>query len=172
MAMLKPKNILVPVDFSQQSERALHEAVDLARQSNAQVFVLHVISGTVVQCMDDYCLANDLVKQISASSKAQSTDDYAVTETMVKQIDAMVEKKSREMMTALIDKIPGARTVKVIPEIKKGTPYQVILEEEKKKSIDMIIIPPHGKAGFKDFFLGSTVDKVVNNAGCTVVVVK
>ena len=172
MVMVKPKNILVPIDFSAQSERALKDAVELAKQANAQVFVLHVIESNLVQCMDDYCLTNDLVKQISASSKAQSTDDYAVTETMVKQIDDLMEKKSREMMTALIDKIPGARQVKIIPEIKKGIPYQVILEEQKKNSIDMIIIPPHGKAGFKEFFLGSTVDKVVNHADCTVVVAR
>jgi len=172
MVMVKPKNILVPVDFSAQSERALQDAVEVAKQSGAQIFVLHVIANNLVQCIDDYCLNDDLVKQMGASRSAQSTDDYAVTETMVKQIDTLLEKRSHEMMTALIGKIPGTKQVKLTAEIKKGVPYQKILEEQKKKSIDMIIIPPHGKAGIKEFFLGSTVDKVVNQAGCTVVVAK
>jgi universal stress protein A len=172
MVMVKPKNILVPVDFSAQSETALKEAVELAKQSDAQVYVLHVIASNLVQCIDDYCLNDDLVKQMGASRAAQSTDDYAVTQTMVKQIDALLTKKSQEMMTALINKIPGSKQVKIIPEIKTGVPYQEILDEQKKRAIDMIVIPPHGKSGIKEFFLGSTVDKVVKHAGCTVIVAK
>jgi nucleotide-binding universal stress UspA family protein len=171
-SMLKPKNILVPVDFSAQSETALKDAVKLAKQSGAKVYVLHVIANNMVQCIDDYCLNDDLVKQMGASRAAQSTDDYAVTPSMMKQIDDLMMKKSQDMMTALIKKIPGSRQVKIIPEIKKGVPYQEILNAQKKKSIDMIVIPPHGRSGIKEFFLGSTVDKVVRHARCTVIVAK
>ena len=172
MVMVRPKNILVPVDFSAQSESALKDAIELAKQSDAKVYVLHVIANNLVQCIDDYCLNDDLVKQMGASRAAQSTDDYSVTQTMVNQIDDLMMKKSQEMMTALINKIPGSKQVKVIPEVVKGVPYQAILDEQKKKSIDMIVIPPHGKSGIKEFFLGSTVDKVVRHAGCTVIVSK
>jgi len=172
MVMMKPKSILVPVDFSAQSEQALKDAVELAKQTDARIYVLHVIASNLVQCIDDYCLNDDLVRQMGASRSAQITDDYAVTETMIKQIDSLLVKKSQEMMTALIDKIPGAKQVKLTQEIKKGVPYQEILNEQKKMEIDMIIIPPHGKAGIKEFFLGSTVDKVVRQAGCTVIVAK
>jgi nucleotide-binding universal stress UspA family protein len=172
MVMIKPKNILVPVDFSAQSETALKDAVELAKDSGAQVYVLHVIANNLVQCIDDYCLNDELIKQMGASRAAQSTDDYAVTLSMVKQIDELMIKKSQEMMTALINKIPGAKQVTIIPLVKKGIPCHEILDVQKKKAIDMIIIPPHGKSGIKEFFLGSTVDKVVRQAGCTVVVVK
>lgn len=36
------KNILVPTDFSQSSDTALHVAIDLARQQNARIYLLHV----------------------------------------------------------------------------------------------------------------------------------
>jgi universal stress protein A len=172
MVMVKPKNILVPVDFSAQSETALKDAVELAKQSDAQVYVLHVVANNLVQCIDDYCLNDELIKQMGASRPAQSTDDYAITQSMVQQIDELMIKKSREMMTTLISKIPGAKQVKIIQEVKKGVPYQAILDEQREKSIDMIVIPPHGKSGIKEFFLGSTVDKVVRHAGCTVIVAK
>jgi len=171
-SILKPKNILVPVDFSEHSEQALKEAVKLAKESGAKVYALHVIANNMVQCIDDYCLSDNLVKQMGASRAAQSTDDYAVTPTMMKQVDDLLMKKSQDMMAALLSKIPGSRQVKIIPEIKKGVPYLEILNAEKKMAIDLIVIPPHGKSGIKEYFLGSTVDKVVNHARCTVIVAK
>jgi nucleotide-binding universal stress UspA family protein len=170
--MVKPKNILVPVDFSAQSEAVVKDAIDLAKQSDARLYILHVIENNIVQCIDDYCLNEDLIKQMGASKSAQSTDDYAVTQTMVKQIDEAMVKKSLEMMKTLIDKIPGSNQIKIIPEVRKGSPYQEILNEQKERSIDLIIIPPHGKAGIKEFFLGSTVERVVRQAKCTVIVAK
>jgi nucleotide-binding universal stress UspA family protein len=170
--VVKPNNILVPVDFSVQSEAALTDAIELAKQSGARVYVLHVIESNMVQCIDDYCLNEDLIKQMGASRSAQSTDGYAVTQTMMKQIDETMVKKSQEMMKTLIDKIPGAEQVKIIPEVRKGSPYQEILNEQKERSIDLIIIPPHGKSGIKEFFLGSTVERVVRQAACTVIVAK
>jgi nucleotide-binding universal stress UspA family protein len=172
MVMLKPKNILVPVDFSAQSEQSLKAAMKLATEAGARVYALHVIASSMVQCIDDYCLGDDLVTQMGSSRSAQSTDDYAVTDVMVKQMDALLEKKATDMMAALLRKIRGSMQVKLTPIIKKGVPYEVILDEAKKKSIDMIIIPPHGKASIKDFFLGSTVDKVVRQAKCTVIVAR
>ncbi len=39
------KNILVPTDFSDSSNTALHVAIDLATQQNAKIYLLHVTSS-------------------------------------------------------------------------------------------------------------------------------
>jgi len=41
--MLMPTKILVPTDFSEHSDRALEQALDIAREYQAKVFVTHVI---------------------------------------------------------------------------------------------------------------------------------
>jgi nucleotide-binding universal stress UspA family protein len=40
--MLKPTKILVPTDFSEYSDRALKQALDIAKEYGAEVYVLHV----------------------------------------------------------------------------------------------------------------------------------
>ncbi|MFW2375113.1 MAG: universal stress protein, partial [Cellulophaga baltica] len=37
------KNIIVPVDFSMQSENALKAAVSLAKKHNSKIFALHML---------------------------------------------------------------------------------------------------------------------------------
>ena len=41
--MLMPTKILVPTDFSEYSDKALEQALDIAKQYHAKVFLLHVI---------------------------------------------------------------------------------------------------------------------------------
>ena len=41
--MLMPTRILVPTDFSEYSDRALEQALDIAKQYHAKVFLLHVV---------------------------------------------------------------------------------------------------------------------------------
>ena len=41
--MLKPTKILVPTDFSEYSDRALGQALDIAKEYGAKVYVLHVL---------------------------------------------------------------------------------------------------------------------------------
>jgi universal stress protein A len=53
--MLAPKRILVPTDFSDYSDEALKQALELAKQHNAKVYLLHV-AEPVTQCTVDYCL--------------------------------------------------------------------------------------------------------------------
>ena len=43
--MLKPTKILIPTDFSEYSNKALHQAFDIAKQYKAKVYVLHVVHG-------------------------------------------------------------------------------------------------------------------------------
>ena len=42
--MLKPTKILVPTDFSEYSDKALKQAIDIAKQYNAEVYVLNVVA--------------------------------------------------------------------------------------------------------------------------------
>src|SRR5690606_22094235 len=42
MIMFAPRKILVPTDFTEDSDRALREAIDIAAASRGKVYLLHV----------------------------------------------------------------------------------------------------------------------------------
>ena len=50
-----------------------------------------------------------------------------------------------------------------------GSSYHNIIESAKENEADMILINSH-KPGFSDYFLGSTAEKVVRHAPCSVLV--
>lgn len=144
--MFSPKTILVPTDFSEYSDVALEYAVDIAKQNNAKIYLLHVI-GVIRQCAADYCF-----------------DDETMKELEQKSIDA-----SQEMIQKQMDKFKG---IEIIPDIKKGTPYEEILEEQQGKKMDLIVIASHGRSGLLSHLIGSVAEKVARGAKCPVLLLR
>src|SRR5512145_1827616 len=102
--MFAPKQILVPTDFSVYSDKALSQAIDIAKQHGSTIHLLHVIN-IVRQCAIDYCLDKAIMDQL----EKQSTE------------------RAQDRMKEEIDKFPESKTVTIIPEVKNGTPYEEIL---------------------------------------------
>jgi nucleotide-binding universal stress UspA family protein len=147
MNMFTPKNILVPTDFSDFSDKALKKAVDIASQYKATIYLLHVVDK-VIQCAVDYCI------------------DY----TLVEQIEQQSIKFAEEKLQKEADAI-AAKDIKIIFDVKKGDTYETILKEQQDKGIDLIVIASHGKTGLIHH-LGSVADKVVRGAKCPVLLIK
>jgi universal stress protein A len=150
MIMFAPKNILVPTDFSKYSDAALDKAVDIATQYNARIYLLHVVTEHIQQCVDDYCLDVQLVNQLEKQSIKGAKDK------LKKEADTIAKK----------------RKVEISIDIKNGVPTEVILSEQKAKKIDLIVIASHGKTGILKQLIGSVADKVVKGSKCPVIVVK
>lgn len=141
----KLKKILVPIDFSDQSLKALRYAVPFAEQFGATLFLTHVVEPTG--------LVNDL-------------PDVAIALARENQPDAV---KTR--LTALADsEIEPLIPVKV--EVRSGKPFDEIVTLAKTLDIDLIIIATRGNTGLKHIFLGSTAERVVRRAPCPVLVVR
>ncbi len=148
--MFAPKHILVPTDFSKYSDMALKTALDIAKQYNSKIYLLHVIDRQVQECAVDYCLNYEVVQMLKKESLKTSKDN------LKKEADAIAKGKN----------------IKVAFDVKTGNPAEVILSEQKTKKIDLIVIASHGKTGMLKQFMGSVADKVVKGAKCPVTVVK
>lgn len=61
--MFTPKSILVPTDFSGNSNEALKQALELAKQYHAKVYLLHV-AAPITQWAVDYVPDASAVKQL------------------------------------------------------------------------------------------------------------
>jgi universal stress protein A len=143
------KKILVPTDFSKFSDKALKQAVEMAKQNKAKIYLLHVV-GVVQQCAVDYCLDQQTIDALDKKSI----------------------KSSEDMMQKQIKKVVNSRDVEIISYVVKGTPYHEILKEQEDKKIDLIVIATHGRTGLIGHLLGSVAEKVVRHTKCPVFLVR
>jgi universal stress protein A len=147
--MKAPKQILVPTDFSQYSDKALQEGLFLAKQFNARLHLLHVVQD-IQQCAADYCIENKFVEEYRTSA-----------------VEASKQKLKSEL-----DKYPEAKEVQTTTNVRVGKPDEEILQEEKEKNIDLIVIASHGRTGFLQYMMGSVADRVSRGAKCEIMLVK
>jgi nucleotide-binding universal stress UspA family protein len=139
--MFSPKSILVPTDFSKFSDKALQQAIDIAKQFKSKIYLLHIV-GIVIQCAVDYCL-----------------DLQTVNEVEKKSIDS-----AKKMAEEQLAKFPDSKLIDISIDIRKGTPYEEILKDQQEKKVDLIVIASHGKTGVRHYLIGSVAEKVVQNA--------
>jgi universal stress protein A len=149
--MFAPKKILVPTDFSEYSDNSLKEAIDIAKQHKAKIFLLHVIDDGFRQCTVDYCLDEGDVERILKESV----------------------KNSQEKLNQEVKKITVSNAdIEIVYDTKRGIPYEEILKEQEEKKIDLIVIASHGKTGILKNLMGGVVDKVVRRAKCEVLLIR
>ncbi len=147
--MIDIKKILVPTDFSEYSDKALTEALEIAETFNSKVYLLNVIRGE------------------SGFSIMETFDE----ETQNK-IHEQLRQKTEAAFKEQIGKFPLSEKVEIITEVIKGVPYKEILEFQKQIDPDVIVIAAQGRSSFEDFFFGSTSEKIVRRASCSVLLVK
>ncbi len=148
--MFQPRKILVPTDFSDDSAQAFRMALSIAATYQARIFLLHVISNTLQRSLSDYCLDQSIV-------------DRVMNESVV---------FSNEKLREAIDKCQEKGNIKILPDVRKGQPYEEILKEASERKIDLIVIASHGETGLKKYFIGSVTEKVMKEAKCPVLLVR
>jgi nucleotide-binding universal stress UspA family protein len=139
--------ILVPIDFSKCSQKALQYAVPLARHFAASITLLHVVEP-IVYPID--CGYGPVIRQIP-------------NEAMLRQ--------SRQKLNLL-----GKKLVR-LPLLEKtivrtGAAHLEIAEVARARDIDLIILGTRGCGEANHPELGSTAEKVVRHAPCPVFVVR
>jgi len=146
-----PTRILVPTDFSEYSDRALEQALDLAKQCNAKVFLLHVVHHPMIHTAE-------LENVLSAETMQQINDKTLAW--------------AQGRLQSQLDSFPRAREIEVVTGIRQGIPYEEILKEGKEKGIDLIVIGSLGRSDIAKYFIGSVTRNVVKSAKCSVLLTK
>jgi nucleotide-binding universal stress UspA family protein len=140
--------ILVPVDFSAHSEKALRYATTIAKRFSARVELLHVVEDPFV-------------------TGAWSAEAFVpnIPELLNDLIKAAKER-IHEFKKHLAEHGFVAETTVVT-----GQPASTIVEYAKAGNFDMIVIGTHGRTGLAHAFLGSVAERVVQKAHCAVLTV-
>lgn len=143
------KKIAFCTDFSENSDQAFDLAFDLAQKYQAQLALVHVVPPLVFPSpvMEDF---------ISEQANLQFYKD-AVQRSM-EQIESTYLGKMGDYKNALV-------------RVLSGHPASEILNFIDQEKIDLVVMGTHGFTGLAHFFLGSTAEKVVRRATCSVLTV-
>jgi universal stress protein A len=147
--MLKPTKILVPTDFSEFSDKALKQALDIGRQYKAKVYLLHVIPS-----MAPYAI------------------DYAVTAEAIMAAENQAQDASSENIAAQLAKYPPSEEVEIETSIVTGVPAETILKVAEEQGVDLIVIASLGRSGIAKYLIGGVARNILKGAKCPVLLTK
>ncbi|WP_394760054.1 universal stress protein [Flavobacterium sp.] len=140
------KRILVPTDFSENAEHALKVAAQIARDTNGEIFLVHMLE-----------LPSQMADAVSGGA--------AVPEIMLFLNKA--HEKLEEVLTR--DYLEG---IKVSEAVKLESAFEGIIKSSKKNNIDLVVMGSHGTSGFQELLIGSTTEKIVRSSEAPVLVIK
>ena len=137
--------ILVPLDFSAPSERALAHAARLARDGSGKLILLHVVEPIVPS-------------NLAVASLVMEDDKVAAA--CRAHLDEIVRR--HKLGAGLVEKVL----------VRFGRAYHEICDAATTLRADLIVISTHGYTGLKHVLLGSTAERVVRHAPCPVLVIR
>ena len=146
-ARFRLNKILVPVDFSDFSTKAVDYALAFAEQFEARIILLHVVEPAV------YPESTMLV--------ATALDD------LNNDLRQVAQQKLSELRRERIgERAPSELLVRM------GRAFSEIAAAAADLDVDLIILATHGYTGLKHVLLGSTAERVVRHAPCPVLTVR
>ncbi len=138
------KRILVALDTSPRAPTVLATAARLAQLCDAKLVLFHAIGIPADLPQEVFVMPEARLEDILRSSA------HAEMERLAQHIDAkLIERITTEL----------------------ATPWDGILREAKNVDADLVVIGSHGYGGL-DRLLGTTAAKVVDHAGCSVLVIR
>jgi universal stress protein A len=142
------RRILCGVDFSDDSICAFKAAVDLARFFKADLCLLHVIEPNLGP-------ANLM--------PVQSVDEQVMS----------IEHRAMRALEVLISRWgAGLDENQVTTQITTGHPGTELVKYSREQAIDLTVIGAKGVKFFEEAVIGGTTERVVKQAGCSVLVIR
>jgi len=141
------RRILVPTDFSRQSERAWATARRLARAVGADLVLLHVF--VEMPLYSESPLSGERIHEAYAAARtwaAEQLEQWAAT--------------------------GRAEGVGVKTLLRTGIPHDEIVATARDEGADLVAIGTHGRGGLNRLMLGSVCDRVIRLSSCPVLAVR
>lgn len=142
------KSILVPVDGSEHSVKALTLAVDIAEKYDASLSVLFVASHKINEDLRHY-----------TAHELNSKDDSDVSEQI-----------GKSTINRMINKLKSNVVIK--PVVLFGNPAAQIIEYSMDNNFDMVVMGNRGLSDIKGMMMGSVSRRVRRLVKCAFVSIK
>jgi nucleotide-binding universal stress UspA family protein len=140
------ERILVGYDGSDNAERALTRAIQVAKQFKAEVRIV-VVADTM---------------------------SYAVAASggLYRRFNEQTKENAVNLASAALDTAKDAGLKDVYASDEEGQPADMILTLATEYKVNLIVVGRRGVRGLERFLMGSVSSAVINNAKCDVLVVK
>jgi len=136
------ENLLVPIDGSNASLKALNSAIEIAQMSGAEITILHIIPA------------------VAESSKSRIT-----------AFEKQLEKQGRDILDDAAA-IAKKQKVKFKTSLLKDAPGHAIVRLAKKGKFDHVVMSTTGTGSAQDDMLGSVSNYVVHKAEIPVYLIR
>ncbi len=138
--------ILVPLDGSSLSEKALEHATELAHGADAEIILLEAVQDSLAAVPE-------------ARYKVPVRQVYGGAIRGMKYLEAVAERMRHQGW-------------KVRCDVLEGDPRDAILSFARREKVDLIVMSTHGREGLKRKVLGCLAEKLVFVANVPVMLVK
>jgi nucleotide-binding universal stress UspA family protein len=138
---MNPQRLLVPVDFSDSSARALRHAMGLAAESGGSLIIVHVVPA-------DYGWLG--------IGRDESRD-----------LDRSLQRQAADRLRAFADE-NVSHNVGADLEVRIGHPAEEIVAAARESKCDSIVLSTRGLTGLDRYLIGSVADRVARLAPCPV----
>jgi len=142
-------NILVPTDFSEHSEHALHYAASLGERFGATIHLIHV---------------NTLHRY--------SPDETDVAFPDLTPFLDRADRAARQQLDAGVDHGGLAEATVTKALVRSLKAHDAIVDYARSKDVDIIVLATHGRTGVSYALLGSVAERVVRYAPCPVLAIR
>ncbi len=142
------QRIMVPVDGSETSRKALQEAIKLAQLFKARLKLVHVVENARI-------------------FDAEGMMDYATLRDIATKGGEQILLRGREMAEQA-----GIAAETALLESGGDRNENVIVSDAKQWLADLIVIGTHGRSGLSRLLLGSVAEGVVRGASAPVLLVR
>ncbi|MFO1483310.1 MAG: universal stress protein [Verrucomicrobiaceae bacterium] len=146
------KKIVTCVDFSENSAKAVQCALHVAQQDGASLDCLHVYQSALAMSLDYGGFAPAM----------PATIDPEAVENWRKDLDAFLAPLVRD-----------AGDVQVSTLIKERVNIrEAILDHVNQVHASLVVLGTRGKTGLREMLIGTTAEKIVQHAPCSILAVK
>jgi nucleotide-binding universal stress UspA family protein len=144
---MQVRTILSPLDFSQPSNKALQNAIELASYFQTELILLHVVSFAPPGIPADPAYAFSGLEEYQKAAK---------------------ESAEKQLLEAAQQIPPGLKTRMAV---ENGDAAEEIVRFAANEKADLIVISTHGLTGWRHLVFGSVAEKVIRLADRPVLVI-
>jgi nucleotide-binding universal stress UspA family protein len=148
--MVQVKKMAFSTDFSENADQAFELAFDLAKKYRARLFLVHVVPPLVFP--------------------SPTMEEFISEQANYQFIEQVIQRSMEQMESSYVQRMGDYNDVQV--RVLSGHPASELLNFIDQEQLDLIVMGTHGFTGLAHFFLGSTAEKVVRRANCSVLTVR
>jgi len=153
------QNLLVPLDGSEHSLRALETAIQIAKKFDAKMTLIHVYSVTVTPVI------------MPEPTTLTPSGVPVMTPAEVTKIVETAREAGQKILADGKRKVESEH-IAVETVLKEGNTVQEIAKSAKEARSDLIVMGVKGISKLRELLVGSVSEGVIRQASCPVLVVK